>query len=104
MPRSILDASSHRQSRWHEIVSGSERQAQSINEPSVGGSHGCSDLLSRAKEKAQAAGSTNVVFLQAGIGDGTLHNNKFDRALPVTVLGEILDEEKGFIEIFRSSC
>jgi ubiquinone/menaquinone biosynthesis C-methylase UbiE len=57
-------------------------------------------MLSLAKEKTQAAGLKNVEFLHAGIGEGKLENKLFDRALLVTVLGEIMDQRKALKEIF----
>jgi SAM-dependent methyltransferase len=57
-------------------------------------------MLDRARKKAQAAGLTNIRFLQAGAGEGTLGRNRFDRALLVTVLGEIPDRSGALREIF----
>jgi len=59
-------------------------------------------MLARAQEKAQAAQLNNIRFLHAGIGDGALPENHFDRALLVTVLGEIPEPEAGLREIFRA--
>jgi ubiquinone/menaquinone biosynthesis C-methylase UbiE len=61
-----------------------------------------SGMLARAKEKAQAAEQSNIVFLQAGIGDGKLEHNRFDRALLVTVLGEIPNQQAAMKEIYDS--
>ena len=57
-------------------------------------------MLSRAREKAQVAHLDNIVFLQAGAGDGALGREQFDRGLLVTVLGEIPDRERALAEIF----
>lgn len=57
-------------------------------------------MLNRAQEKAQAANLNNIRFLHAGVGEGKLGRNKFDRALLVTVLGEIPDREAALKEIF----
>ncbi len=57
-------------------------------------------MLKRAREKAEAAGIENIRFLQAGIGEGQLKENSFDRALLVTVIGEIPDREAALKEIF----
>lgn len=57
-------------------------------------------MLSRVREKALAANLTNVRFLQAGVGEGKLGRNLFDRALLVTVLGEISDRKRALKEIF----
>lgn len=59
-------------------------------------------MLSRTKAKAQAAGLANVEFLQAGLGDGKLGTNRFDRAVLVTVLGEIPDRAAALREAFAA--
>ena len=59
-------------------------------------------MLRRAQEKAQAAGLTNIRFLQAGVGDGKLEVGLADRALLVTVLGEIPDREAALCEVFAA--
>jgi SAM-dependent methyltransferase len=59
-------------------------------------------MLDRAREKAQAAGVANVRFLQAGVGDGKLEPNRFDRALLVTVLGEIPDRAAALEEVYAA--
>jgi ubiquinone/menaquinone biosynthesis C-methylase UbiE len=57
-------------------------------------------MLARAKEKAHAANLSNVEFVQAGAGEGKLGQGRFDRALLVTVLGEIPDRPGALKEIF----
>jgi ubiquinone/menaquinone biosynthesis C-methylase UbiE len=57
-------------------------------------------MLQRAREKARAANLTNIRFLEAGLGEGKLDRNRFDRALLVTVLGEIPEREAALREIF----
>ena len=57
-------------------------------------------MISRARKKAQDAGLNNIEFLQAGVGEGKLGSNYFDRALLVTVLGEIPDRRSALKEIF----
>ena len=57
-------------------------------------------MLSRAREKTLASNLTNIRFLQAGAGEGKLGRNQFDRALLVTVLGEIPDRKGALKEIF----
>lgn len=59
-------------------------------------------MLRRAEEKAQAANLSNIRFLRAGVGDGKLGRNQFDRALMVTVLGEIPDREAALKEVFEA--
>lgn len=57
-------------------------------------------MLRRAQEKAQAAHLTNVQFLQMGIGERKLDGDQYDRALMVTVLGEIPDRQGALQEIY----
>jgi ubiquinone/menaquinone biosynthesis C-methylase UbiE len=59
---------------------------------------------SRAQETARRAAVTNIRFVQAGAGKGKLERkrNYFDRALLVTVLGEIPDQTAALNEIFSS--
>lgn len=59
-------------------------------------------MLQRAQEKAREANVSNIHFVQAGAGDGKLGRNEFDRALLVTVLGEIPDREAALQEIFAA--
>lgn len=56
-------------------------------------------MLQRAREKAHAHQLQNIDFRQIGIGQGTLEQNHYDRALLVTVLGEIPDRESAFREL-----
>lgn len=58
------------------------------------------EMLARVRAKVEAAGLCNVDFLQAGLGDGKLPKNHFDRALLVTVLGEIPDQASALQEIY----
>jgi ubiquinone/menaquinone biosynthesis C-methylase UbiE len=59
-------------------------------------------MLARVREKAEAKGLNNIEYLKAGLGTGTLASNRFDRAVMVTVLGEIPDRGKALEEVFRS--
>jgi ubiquinone/menaquinone biosynthesis C-methylase UbiE len=56
-------------------------------------------MLDRAREKAQAANLDNIEFRQTGLGEGKLEQAKYDRALLVTVLGEIPDQETALKEV-----
>lgn len=56
-------------------------------------------MLERAKARVAAAGLSNVDFLQSGLGEGKLPANFFDRALLVTVLGEIHNKLAALQEI-----
>jgi len=57
-------------------------------------------MLTRAREKAQAANLTNIRFLRAAAGDGQFAHTAADRALLVTVLGEIPDQHAALREIY----
>ncbi|WP_455207893.1 class I SAM-dependent methyltransferase [Kaarinaea lacus] len=59
-------------------------------------------MLRRAEVKAKEAGVNNIQFLQAGAGEGRIGQARFDRALLVTVLGEIPNREMAVKEIFES--
>lgn len=59
-------------------------------------------MLSLAQARVAAAGVENVTFLHAGLGRGALQRSRYDRALLVTVLGEIPDRQSALREIFQS--
>ncbi len=59
-------------------------------------------MLRRAQERAQAAQLANIRFLQGGAGEGKLEHGQYDRALLVTVLGEIQDRERALKEIYAA--
>ena len=57
-------------------------------------------MLDRNHAKARAENLNNIHFVQGGAGEGKLGNNIHDRALLVTVLGEIPDKDAAMKEIF----
>jgi ubiquinone/menaquinone biosynthesis C-methylase UbiE len=59
-------------------------------------------MLDRVRKKTNDANLTNICYLNAGLGDNRLLYNHFDRALLVTVLGEIPDREKALHELFTA--
>lgn len=59
-------------------------------------------MLTRTEEKARAARLTNIRFLKAGLGEGKLEKDCYDRALMVTVLGEIPDQAAAMKEVFTA--
>lgn len=59
-------------------------------------------MLQRVEEKARRDGLQNIQYLRAGIGEGKLLLSHYDRALLVTVLGEIPDREKALKELFAA--
>lgn len=58
-----------------------------------------SGMLDRARKKAEDAGVKNIRFVNAGVGDGALEKDGLDRAVLVTVLGEIPDRRAAMGEI-----
>jgi len=61
-----------------------------------------SGMLERARQKVAAAGLNNVRFVHAGLGEGRLPRGCFDRALLITVLGEITQPKAALAEIFAA--
>jgi ubiquinone/menaquinone biosynthesis C-methylase UbiE len=59
-------------------------------------------MLSRTRQRAEVADLENIEYLQASAGEGKLGQEQFDRALLVTVLGEIPDREAALREIFEA--
>lgn len=57
-------------------------------------------MLDEARNRANMANLTNIRFLQIGAGEGKLEHNRFDRAVMVTVLGEIPDRNAALDDIF----
>ncbi|MBN1549329.1 class I SAM-dependent methyltransferase [Candidatus Babeliales bacterium] len=60
------------------------------------------EMLDLTKEKAQQAGLDNIDFVHAALGDGMLEHNIYDRALLVTVLGEIPQQKRALEEVFNA--
>jgi ubiquinone/menaquinone biosynthesis C-methylase UbiE len=56
-------------------------------------------MLERTAKRVRAAGLGNIETVPAGIGEGSLERESFDRAIMVTVLGEIVDQAAGLREI-----
>ncbi len=59
-------------------------------------------MLERVRARALAENLDNIQFVQAGAGEGKLGHNGYDRALLVTVLGEIPDQKAVLAEIFEA--
>lgn len=57
-------------------------------------------MLNEVRERAVASNLTNIRILPAGLGDGKPGRDRFDRAVMITVLGEIPDREAALREIF----
>lgn len=60
------------------------------------------EMLARVRRKVETVGFQNVKFLHAGLGEGKLPQAYFDRALLVTVFGEIPDQESALKEIYKA--
>jgi ubiquinone/menaquinone biosynthesis C-methylase UbiE len=58
-------------------------------------------MLERLQKRTDAAGLKNVRPVPGGIGQVEIESDSFDRALLVTVLGEIPDREAALREIYR---
>lgn len=58
-------------------------------------------VLDRVRVKANHENLGNIQFVQGAAGEGKLEKNEFDRALLVTVLGEIPDKTTALKEIFE---
>jgi ubiquinone/menaquinone biosynthesis C-methylase UbiE len=59
-------------------------------------------MLERAREKARAAGLTNIRFHELAIEEKELGNAQYDRVLLVAVFGEIPDHGAALREIHRA--
>ena len=59
-------------------------------------------MIDRARAAAERGGLTNITFLVAGLGQGKLPTSTFDRAVLVTVLGEIPNRLAALREIYAS--
>ncbi len=59
-------------------------------------------MLQRVREKAQAEKLGNIRFVRAGMEEEKPGQNHYDRAILVTVLGEISDQKAALKEIFDS--
>lgn len=59
-------------------------------------------MLERAQKNARFAGLSNIRLIQAGLGEGKLAKVCYDRAMLVTVLGEIPEQEAALQEIYRA--
>jgi SAM-dependent methyltransferase len=59
-------------------------------------------MLARAKTRTDAAGCTNVEFVEAALGEGRLPADHFERGVLVTVLGEVPDRAAALAELFRA--
>jgi ubiquinone/menaquinone biosynthesis C-methylase UbiE len=57
-------------------------------------------MLERLAKRIEASGPENIEVVHAGLGQGTLAPEQFDRAIMVTVLGEIPDRLAALQEIY----
>lgn len=59
-------------------------------------------MLNKARQRAAQAGQANIQFVHAGLGEGRLPVDSFDRAFLVTVLGEVPDRLAALKEIYQA--
>jgi len=59
-------------------------------------------MLARVQAKALQENLSNIEYIQGAAGEGKLGSDQYDRALLVTVLGEIPDRQRLMKEIFSS--
>ena len=59
-------------------------------------------MLARVQENIRTAGLSNIRLIQAGLGEGKLEKAYYDRAMLVTVLGEIPEQEAAMQEIYQA--
>jgi SAM-dependent methyltransferase len=59
-------------------------------------------MLSRLADRMLERSIKNVRMIQAALGEGALENEQFDRAIMVTVLGEVPDREAALREIHHA--
>ena len=59
-------------------------------------------MLDKVNTKAKAQQLNNISYIHAGLGEGKLPPNNFDRALLITVIGEIPDQVSALQEIYSS--
>ena len=59
-------------------------------------------MLQKFQIRAQKEKLRNIRYLRAGLGDGQLEANYYDRALLVTVLGEIPNQNNALKELFTA--
>ena len=59
-------------------------------------------MLRMARERAQKSGLANLTFRRAGAGEGLLGPGRYDRALMVTVLGEIPRQAEALHEVLSA--
>lgn len=60
------------------------------------------EMLKRLSQRLVNRGLDQVEMIQAGLGSGKLGENLFDRALLITVLGEIPDQPAALAELYRA--
>lgn len=59
-------------------------------------------MLQVVRKRAAKENLTNIRFIQGGLGGGILGNSLYDRAVLITVIGEIPDRQGALCEIFQA--
>jgi len=57
-------------------------------------------MLEEVRRRAQTRDVSNIRFIHAGLGDGALETEYYDRAVLITVLGEIPEREAALQELY----
>lgn len=60
------------------------------------------EMLNRLSQRLEKRGLDTVEMIQGGLGSARLGENRFDRALLITVLGEIPDQAAALEELYRA--
>ena len=61
-----------------------------------------SKMLDKLRVRTEAMGIDNIRIVNAGAGSGAIDKEYFDRALLVTVLGEIPSKDEALLEIYQA--
>ena len=59
-------------------------------------------MLGKLERQLEAQGITNIRILEAGLGEGALEREAFDRVLLAFVLGEVRDREAAVHELYAA--
>ena len=59
-------------------------------------------MLQRVRVRAEKENLTNIKFIRGGLGEGVLDTGEYDRAVLITVLGEIPDQGEALRELYSA--
>ncbi len=60
------------------------------------------DMLAKLRARIEAMSIENIRIVHAGVGSGAIEKEYFDRALLVTVFGEIPNKHEALLEIYQA--